>query len=98
MGTWPLDGVAASDIEALQRRAATSARSRRNGRGGRHAGEHVIAAARALYNRAIADGLIDAVVSPAHRVAKPPPPAKRPPRADRLGTHRDQPDRPHQRQ
>jgi integrase len=63
--------VAASDIEALQYRAAASARSRRNQRSGRHAGEHVIAAARAVYNLAIADGLLPASASPAHRVAKP---------------------------
>src|SRR2546429_4852996 len=31
----------------------------------------MIAAARAIYNRAIADGLIDAATSPAHRVVKP---------------------------
>jgi hypothetical protein len=31
----------------------------------------VIAAARAIYNRAIADGLIDPTASPAHRVVKP---------------------------
>lgn len=48
-----------------------TARSRRNSRHGRHAGEHVIAAARAIYNRAIADGLIHPAASPAHRVAKP---------------------------
>lgn len=40
-------------------------------RHGRHAGEHAIAAARAIYNRAIADGLIDHKTSPAHLVAKP---------------------------
>ncbi|MFG1885790.1 tyrosine-type recombinase/integrase [Micromonospora sp. NPDC049102] len=45
--------------------------SRRNSRNGRHAGEHLIAAARAFYRRAIADGLIDAAASPAHRVAEP---------------------------
>ena len=70
-GDRPLDAIAASDIEALQRQTAATARSRRNSRNGRHAGEHVIAAARAIYNRAIADGLIDAAASPAHRVAKP---------------------------
>ena len=48
-----------------------SARSRRTSRHGRHAGEHVVAAARAIYNRAIADGHIDHKHSPAHRVAKP---------------------------
>ncbi len=66
-----LDAIAASDIEAMQRQIAATARSRRNSRSGRHAGEHVIAAARAIYNRAIADGLIDAAASPAHRVVKP---------------------------
>ncbi|MGH3712478.1 MAG: tyrosine-type recombinase/integrase [Micromonosporaceae bacterium] len=70
-GDRPLDAIAATDIEALQRQTAATARLRRNGRGGRHAGEHVIAAVRAIYNRAIADGLIDAAASPAHRVAKP---------------------------
>jgi integrase len=45
--------------------------SRRNGRGGRHAGEHVIAAARAFFLRAIADGLIAASASPAHQIGKP---------------------------
>ncbi|WP_239314115.1 tyrosine-type recombinase/integrase [Plantactinospora mayteni] len=70
-GDRPLDAVAASDIEAMQRQIAATARSRRNSRNGRHAGEHVIAAARAIYNRAIADRLIDPAASPAHRVIKP---------------------------
>ena len=43
-GTRPLDQISASDIEALQHRMAATARSRRNSRHGRHAGEHVIAA------------------------------------------------------
>ena len=67
-GSRPLDQIAASDIEALQRDMVATARSRRNSR---HAGEHDIAAACAFYNRAIADGLIDASASPAHRVVKP---------------------------
>jgi integrase len=66
-----LDEVHASDIEAMKNTAATTARSRRTTRKGRHAGEHVVAAARAIYNRAIADGLIDQKDSPAHRVVKP---------------------------
>jgi hypothetical protein len=70
-GERTLDEIVASDIEAMQRQIAATARSRRNSRTGRHAGEHVIAAARAVYNRAIADGLIDAAASPAHRVFKP---------------------------
>lgn len=70
-GARPLDQISASDIEAMQHRMAATARSRRNSRHGRHAGEHVIAAARAIYNRAIADGHIAPGASPAHRVAKP---------------------------
>jgi integrase len=66
-----LDQISATDIEALQHHAATTARSRRNSRHGRHAGEHVIAAARAVYNRATADGYLTAAASPAHRIAKP---------------------------
>ncbi|MFE9205415.1 tyrosine-type recombinase/integrase [Micromonospora sp. NPDC007230] len=66
-----LDEVTASDIEALMRQVTATARSRRTGRQGRHAGEHVIAAARAVYRRAIADGYIALGASPAHRVAKP---------------------------
>jgi integrase len=66
-----LDEVLASDIEAMKNTAANTARSRRSSRHGRHAGEHVVAAARAIYNRAIADGHIDHKHSPAHRVAKP---------------------------
>jgi site-specific recombinase XerD len=48
-----------------------TARCRRTSRGGRHAGEHVVAAARAMYTRAIADGLIGPGASPAHKVVKP---------------------------
>lgn len=66
-----LDQISATDIEALRHHAAGTARSRRNSRHGRHAGEHVIAAARAIYNRAAADGYLHAAASPAHRVAKP---------------------------
>jgi integrase len=70
-GNRRLDQIAATDIEALQHQTAATARSRRNSRHGRHAGEHVIAAARAIYNRAIADGHIAPGASPAHRVGKP---------------------------
>ncbi len=70
-GERPLTAIAASEIEALQRTLTAAARTRRNSRNGRYAGEHVIAAARAFFKRAIADGLIDADASPAHRVAKP---------------------------
>jgi integrase len=66
-----LHEIASTDVEALRYEAASSARSRRNSRSGRHAGEHVIAAARAVFNRAVADGLIEPGASPAHQVAKP---------------------------
>jgi len=66
-----LDEIRATDIEGMKNLAAATARSRRSHRHGRHAGEHVVAAVRAIYNRAIADGLIDHKNSPAHRVAKP---------------------------
>lgn len=70
-GERPLDQITASDIAAMHHTAAASTIKRRNARAGRHAGEHVIAAARAIYVRAIADGHIPADASPAHRVAKP---------------------------
>ena len=66
-----LDDIVATDIEALQRQITAAARVRSTSRGGRHAGELLIAAARAVYNRAIADGLMDLSASPAHRVDKP---------------------------
>jgi len=70
-GSWRLDQIAATDIETLQRTLTATALRRRNYRGGRHTAENLIAAARAIYNRAIADGLLDPHASPAHRVAKP---------------------------
>ena len=70
-GDWPLDAVAATDVEALQRECVKHARRRRNGRGGRHAGENLISAARAFFTRAIADGHVVPTTSPAHQVSKP---------------------------
>lgn len=52
LGTIAATDIEATDIEALQREAAATAVSRRHGRGGRHAGEHVIAAARASLRNA----------------------------------------------
>jgi hypothetical protein len=60
LGHLRLDEVTASDIEALMRQVTATARSRRTGRKGRHAGEHVIAAARAAYRRAVADSYLTA--------------------------------------
>lgn len=70
-GTRPLAEISASDVEVAQTRSAATARPRRNSRHGRHADEHVIAAARAIYNRAVAAAQIAAGASPAYRVAKP---------------------------
>jgi integrase len=70
-GDLPMTSFAATDIEYLKHETASAALSRRNSRHGRHAGEHAIAAARALFNRAIADGIIAAGNSPAHLVPKP---------------------------
>ncbi len=44
---------------------------RRNARGGRSAEEHLVAALRCLYRRAVDDGLITEADNPARKVAKP---------------------------
>jgi integrase len=66
-----IDEILATDVEALRRHAAATAVPRRNGRDGRHAGEHAISAARAFFNRAIADGYLTRDTSPAHQIGKP---------------------------
>jgi integrase/recombinase XerC len=45
--------------------------ARRNTRGGRSAQEHLVAALRCLYKRAVDDGLISEAENPARKVAKP---------------------------
>jgi integrase/recombinase XerC len=45
--------------------------ARRNVRGGRSAQEHLVAALRYLYKRAVDDGLITEADNPALKVAKP---------------------------
>ena len=45
--------------------------TRRNARGGRSAEEHLVAALRCLYQRAVDDGLIAETDNPARKVAKP---------------------------
>jgi site-specific recombinase XerC len=66
-----LDEPTASDIKKLAEHTKTHVVARRNGRGGRSAAEHLIAAVRCIYNHAIADGLIDEASNPARRVRKP---------------------------
>src|SRR3954464_8479473 len=53
-----LDEPTPSEIEQLVEQVKTHVVVRRNGRGGRCAAEHLIAALRCLYRRAAADGLI----------------------------------------
>ena len=70
-----LDEVAATDIEVLMRQTMATTVPRRNSRGGSYAGEHLLAATRALYTRAIADGLIHPRGNPAADIRKPCRPA-----------------------
>lgn len=70
-GTRPLDQISATDIEELEYRVATHLTVRSSNRDGRGARELLISAARAIYNRAIADDLIPPGSSPAHRIPKP---------------------------
>ncbi|MFG2050411.1 tyrosine-type recombinase/integrase [Micromonospora sp. NPDC048935] len=60
-----------SEIEQLAEYVKAHAVARRNARGGRSAAEHLIAALRCLYKRAVADGFIAASENPALKVAKP---------------------------
>ncbi|MEU1811683.1 tyrosine-type recombinase/integrase [Micromonospora aurantiaca (nom. illeg.)] len=66
-----LDEPTPSEIEQLAEYVKTHVVSRRNARGGRSAAEHLIAALRCLYKRAVADGFIAAADNPALKVAKP---------------------------
>ncbi len=66
-----LDEPTPTEIEQLCRHVQHHVVKRRNGRGGRLAGEHLVAALRCLYRRAVADGLIREADNPAAKVAKP---------------------------
>jgi integrase/recombinase XerC len=68
---WRLDEPRPSDIQQLVERVKGQRVVRRNGRGGRSAAEHLIAALRCLYNHAVADGYIAEAGNPARRVTKP---------------------------
>ncbi|ADL47665.1 integrase family protein [Micromonospora aurantiaca ATCC 27029] len=59
-----LDEPTPSEIEQLAEYVKAHVVSRRNARGGRSAAEHLIAALRCLYKRAVADGLIAAGLRP----------------------------------
>jgi integrase/recombinase XerC len=66
-----IDEPTPSQIKELVEHVKTNVVARRNARGGRGAGEHLIAALRCLYRHAEHDGLITTADNPAIKVAKP---------------------------
>ena len=70
-GTRHLDEPTPSEIRQLMTYIKTHVVARRNARGGRSAEEHLVAALRCLYQRAVDDGLITEADNPARKVAKP---------------------------
>jgi hypothetical protein len=66
-----LDEPTAAEIRQLMAYVKTRVVARRNARGGRSAEEHLVAALRCLYRRAVDDGLIGEADNPARKVAKP---------------------------
>jgi integrase len=66
-----LDEPRPSEIEQLRAQVQAGVVVRANGRGGRSAAEHLVAALRCLYRRAVADGYLDPADNPAVRVDKP---------------------------
>jgi len=60
-----------SEIRQLMAYVKIHVVARRNARGGRSAQEHLVAALRCLYRRAVDDGLIAEADNPARKVAKP---------------------------
>src|SRR5690242_11350628 len=59
-----LDEIAPSEIRQLMTWVKTHVVARRNARGGRSAQEHLVAALRCLYQRAVEDGLISEADNP----------------------------------
>ena len=66
-----LDEPTPSEIRQLMAYVKTHVVARRNARGGRSAQEHLIAALRCLYQRAVDDRLVTDAGNPARKVAKP---------------------------
>jgi integrase/recombinase XerC len=66
-----LDEPTPSEIRQLMKLVKAGVVQRRNGRGGRSAEEHVVAALRCLYRHAEGDGLIAKADNPAAKVEKP---------------------------
>jgi integrase/recombinase XerC len=70
-GSRRLDEPTPSEIRQLMAYVKTHVVARRNARGGRSAEEHLVAALRCLYQRAVDGGLIGEADNPARKVAKP---------------------------
>jgi len=70
-GSRRLDEPTPSEIRQLMVYVKDHVVARRNARGGRSAQEHLVAALRCLYRRAVDDGLIAEADNPARKVAKP---------------------------
>ena len=70
-GTRRLDEPTPSEVRQLMKLVKANAVQRRNGRGGRSAQEHLVAALRCLYRHAEDDGLIGEKDNPARKVDKP---------------------------
>jgi len=70
-GSRRLDEPTLSEIRQLMAYVKTHVLQRRNARGGRSAEEHLVAALRCQYQRAVDDGLIAEADNPARKVAKP---------------------------
>jgi integrase len=66
-----LDEPTPSEIRQLMAYVKAHVVARRNARGGRSAQEHLVAALRCLYQRAVEDGLITEAGNPARKVPKP---------------------------
>ena len=66
-----IDEPVPSEIEQLRTQVQANVVARRNARGGRLAAEHLVAALRCLYRRAVADGWIRESDNPAAKVQKP---------------------------
>jgi integrase/recombinase XerC len=73
-GAWgdrPISEPTALEISQLAEQIRAGAVKRANGRGGRGAAEHLIAALRCMYRYAVAEHIIAAADNPAAQVAKP---------------------------
>ncbi|WP_232840353.1 MULTISPECIES: tyrosine-type recombinase/integrase [Nocardia] len=84
---WPdrrIDEPTALELQALVQKTRTNAVVRRNGRGGRSAAEHMVAAIRCLYKFAEKDHLISRAQNPSNDLDKP----RRLPSSRRALSHR----------